>query len=83
MTSLSLRTTHDDLANAMARVAEEGERIVLECDGKPVAALVSVEDVQLLEDLEHRTDLEEAREALAEPGDNSLWETVKAKAGLE
>jgi len=57
------------------------ERIVLERRGKDVAALVSLEDLELLEELENRMDLEAARAALKEPG-TIPWETVKKRLGL-
>jgi hypothetical protein len=40
-----------------------------------------VEDLELLEALENRTDLAAARKALKEPGRRS-WEKVKAEIGL-
>jgi phage shock protein A len=46
-------------------------------------ALVSVEDLELLERIEDKIDLREARKRLADRDDNSIpWEEVKAKLGL-
>jgi prevent-host-death family protein len=56
-----------DLSTALNRVAFGGERLVLQRRGKDVAAVVSVEDLALLEDLEDRRDVEAARKALADP----------------
>jgi antitoxin Phd len=55
-------------------VAYGKEWIVLERRGKPMAAMIPMEDLRLLERLieeeEDRIDLEEVRKALAEPGPN-------------
>jgi hypothetical protein len=49
-----------------------------------VAAVVPIEDVKLLEELEDRIDLEEARAALAETKSKGTipWEKIKADLGL-
>ncbi len=49
--------------------------------GKELAAVVPIEDVKLLEELEDRLDFETAREALKEEG-TIPWEKVKAELGL-
>ena len=64
-----------------------GERIVLRRGSKPVAALVSIADLRLLErleDEEDRLDVEAAREALEEIKVSGTvpWEKVKADLGL-
>ena len=69
MTQRALKSTHDDLADAIEHV-EDGEPILLEHDGKPLAAIISITDLKLLEayieELEDRTDREEAAKTLAE-----------------
>ena len=74
-----LRITISDLLN---RVVHHGERIAVERYGKPVAALVSPEDLKLLEAIENRMDLDAAREALLEPGRRS-WDEVRAELALQ
>jgi antitoxin Phd len=59
------------------KLACEGERVVLHRREKDVAAIVSMEDLAVLEALEDRMDLEAVREALKEPG-SIPWEQVKA-----
>ena len=44
----------------------QGERIILERRGKEVAAIVSMDDLALLQMLEDRDDVRAARKALAE-----------------
>ena len=50
--------------------------------GKPVAALVSPEDLELLEAIEDRIDIEAARKALREPG-RRRWDEVRAELALQ
>lgn len=79
-----------DLSQARARFTESvnrvnyrGERIVIQKHGRPVAALVPVEDLDLIRALEDRIDLEDARKALAEAKGKFIpWETVKRELGL-
>ena len=70
----------------MNRVAYGRERIVLHRRGKDLAALVPVEDLVLLEQLEDRLDLEEAEKILAKSkarGEKPIpWEKAKKKLGL-
>lgn len=71
----------NNLADALNRVAYAGERIVLERRGKGVAALVSMEDLALLERIEDEQDIKAARKALKEKGGITLDE-YKKKHGL-
>ena len=71
----------NNLADAINRVAYAGERIILERRGKSVAALVSVEDLALLERLEDEADIKAARKAMKEKGRISL-EDYKKKHGI-
>ena len=82
MRKMTVTKAEGTLVRTVERVAEEGERVALTRNGKPVAAIVTAEDLAFLEDLEERIDLEEARKALAEPGDSIPWEKVRAELGL-
>ena len=81
MTKLAATTLRSAFADTINRVAYQGERFALERHGKTVAALVSADDLELLEALENRMDLTAARKALKEPG-RRRWEKVKADLGL-
>ena len=74
------------LADSVNRVAYQGERIVLERRGKGVAALVSMEDLALLEKLEDEADAKAARKAIAQMKRRKQkpipWEQVKAELRL-
>jgi prevent-host-death family protein len=75
------RGEFSDLVN---RAAYKHERVLLTRHGKPVAAIISTDDLELLEALEDRDDLEAARAALADPDNQKQipWEQVKAELGL-
>ena len=64
-------------AEIVNKVAFGGERIRLHRHGKDVAAIVPVEDLQLIEDLEDRMDLETARAALKEKAPRVEWQRLK------
>ena len=81
--ALDLTRARARLTESVNRVSYRGERIVIQRHGRPVAALVSVEDLALIRDLEDRIDLEDARKALAEANGKLIpWETVKRELGL-
>ena len=67
-----------DFANVLRKV-KQGKRFLLERHDKGVAAIVSVEDLALLEAIENRHDLEAARRALAEVAEHGAipWEQAK------
>jgi antitoxin (DNA-binding transcriptional repressor) of toxin-antitoxin stability system len=63
------------------KLARKGERVVLHRREKDVAAIVSMEDLALLEALEDWMDLEAVRAARQEPR-TIPWDQVKAELGL-
>ncbi len=85
MTTLSASRTRIP-PDAFNRVAYKGERIRVERRGGPSVVIICEEDAALLEALEDRLDLEEAREALAKmkaKGQKPVaWEKAKAALGL-
>jgi PHD/YefM family antitoxin component YafN of YafNO toxin-antitoxin module len=82
MTRLTASELREDLSTAINKVAFGGERIILQRNKKDVAALVSIEDLVLLRQLEDRADLAEIRKAMAEPGPDISWEDAKKELGL-
>ena len=85
MAHLPSSKAREGFADTINRVAFGKERVVLRRRGKEVAAVVSMEDLRLLEDLEDRIDLVDARAALAETkkkGAKSLDAIIK-ELGLE
>ncbi len=81
MTILPMSEVREKLSDVVNRVAYAAERIIIDRRGKHVAALVSVEDVELLQALEECLDIDDAKRAMKEPGGISLKE-AKAKLGL-
>jgi PHD/YefM family antitoxin component YafN of YafNO toxin-antitoxin module len=86
MTRDPVTRLRDNMAEALNRVAYAGERVVLERRGKGVAAMVSMDDLALLEALENRADVKAARRALAEmkrTGQKPIpWGKVQQELGL-
>ena len=86
MVKFSTAEAGKKLSLIIRKAAVDKERIVLTRGGKELAALVPMEDMRFLEELEDRLDLEEARAALAEAKTNPErpipWEKLKAKLGL-
>lgn len=66
------------------KAARDGERVVLERHGKRYAAVVSIEDLELLEHFENLMDARAARRALRDVEKNGAvsWDDVKAEFGL-
>ncbi len=65
---MKISEARDDFSETVNRVAYKGERVPLTRRGKTLAAIVSAEDLELLEKLEDEYDVRKAKEALADPG---------------
>ena len=77
MTRIAASEAREKFATILNEVAFAGERILLHRHGKDVAAVVPIADVELLEALEDKMDLETARKALTEKGKRVNWEQLK------
>ena len=66
MGHLPASKAREGFSDTINRVAFGKERVVLRRRGKEVAAVVPIDDLRLLEELEERIDLADARAALAE-----------------
>jgi prevent-host-death family protein len=82
MTNLTASQLRADLASTLNKVAFGGERIILQRSNKDVAAIISMEDLALLRELEDRLDLAEMKKAMEEPGGNIPWEAAKKELGI-
>ena len=80
MTTVPITEAREHLADLGNRVSLRGERVVVERRGKNLFALVPVEDVELLERLEDKLDLDAIRAAKDEP--SKPWAEVKKALGL-
>ncbi|MFN2384321.1 MAG: type II toxin-antitoxin system Phd/YefM family antitoxin [Gemmatimonadota bacterium] len=84
MSKISTVQARDQLSTVVNRAAFAKERVVLTRRGRELAAIVPLEDLALLEQLEERMDLEAARAALGDvkrQGSVS-WKRLKADLGL-
>jgi len=77
LTASAARQNFSDIVN---RAAYGGERIIVHRRKKPVAAVVPLEDLEFLEQLEDRIDIEQARKRLNEP--TIPWSKLKKDLGL-
>ena len=75
MTSTTVSEARNNLPELLNRVGEGQERILIERHGKPIAALVSLEDLRRLEALEDAIDSAELRSAVKE---NSGFVTLES-----
>lgn len=84
MNERRISEARESFSTTVNRVTFGGERVVLTKHGKRVAAVVPIEDLELLESLEDARDLDEVRAALAEPGNRECigWDELKAQLGL-
>ncbi len=83
MADFTISRAREQLADLVNRAAYAKERVGLTRHGRRVAAIVSIEDLALLERLEDRIDLDAARAALAENEDApEAWEDVRKALGL-
>ena len=86
MATVPISKAREHLSELGNRVAFGGERVVVERRGKHLFALVSMEDMQLLEELEDRHWAEEGKKAVEEferSGEKSIpLESLKRDLGL-
>jgi prevent-host-death family protein len=85
MTSVSTVEAREKLSEIVNRVAFGQERIVLTRRGKALVAVVPIEDLEWMQELEDRLDIEAAEAALEEDrqhGGRISLEQLKAELGL-
>jgi prevent-host-death family protein len=72
-----------DFAEIINQVAYGGERVVLDRHGKPIAAIIPIEDLTFLEEIEDRMDVEAANHALAQSNERVPYERTRRELGLK
>ncbi len=79
ITTADARKHFADIVNS---VAYGKEPVILTRRGQEIAALVSIEELQLLQKIEDHIDIEDAKKALDEPGENISADDFWNKLGL-
>lgn len=87
MTHVSVAEARKDFAEIINRVTYTHERAVITRHSSDVAAIISIDELRLLDALieryEDEQDIADAQEALLESReDNIPWESIKAEFGL-
>ena len=83
MTRMGVSDARDHLSEVVDRARYTQERVVLTKRGREVGAIISIDDLNLLEMLEDQLDIKEARQAIAESqGERISYEEVRKKLGL-
>lgn len=79
ITTAYARKNFADIVNT---VAYGKEPVVLTRRGQEIAALISIEELQLLQRIEEHIDIEDAKKALEEPGGNISADEFWKELGL-
>ncbi|HBL55029.1 MAG TPA: type II toxin-antitoxin system Phd/YefM family antitoxin [Deltaproteobacteria bacterium] len=80
--TISTASARKNFAEIVNQVAYGKEPVILTRRGKEVVALVSIEELELLKQIENHLDIEDAKKALAEAGENLPAEEVWKQLGL-
>jgi antitoxin Phd len=81
-TTISTADARKNFADIVNKVAYGKESIVLTRRGQKIAALVSMDELELLQHIEDYIDIEDARKALAESGENISADEVWKQLGF-
>lgn len=81
---IGVSEARESFAELVNRAAYGGERVLVSRRGRPIAAIVPIEDVEFMERIEDEFDLQAAQVALADPANAVTYplEQVKAELGL-
>src|SRR5262245_28215747 len=85
MGTMTVAEAKNRFSDVLRRAEYGGERVIVERHGKPVAAIVSTDDLRRLEAAENAADLSDAQAALTEATQEGTvpLETVLRKYGLD
>ncbi len=84
MNAIAITQVRNDLSNVVNRAFYINERTIIAKKGKNVAAVISMEDLEFLKNLEEAEDMvlaEMADEAMKEPGENISLKEMKKHFG--
>lgn len=80
---VSVSHAREAFAELVNRVAYQHDRVLIARRGRPIAAVVPIEDVEALEELEDEFDRRAVEEALTEGGEPIAWEQVEKELELK
>lgn len=87
MKRLNVVELKNSLGDVLNRAEYQGERVIVHRRGKDSAAIISIEDLRLLEQLieeaEDRVDVKAARAALAESDERITYDDFRRRQGLD
>ncbi|MBW4559808.1 MAG: type II toxin-antitoxin system Phd/YefM family antitoxin [Mojavia pulchra JT2-VF2] len=83
MTVTSASEARANFQELINRAEYRGDRIVIQRHGKPVAAIIGLEDLKLLEAIEDAIDSAELRRAVEENDGFTTLDAIIAKRGNE
>jgi prevent-host-death family protein len=81
-TTITTADARKHFAEIVNKVAYGNEPIVLTRRGQEIAALISMDELELLQQIEDHIDIEDAKKTLAERGDNISAKEVWKQLGL-
>jgi prevent-host-death family protein len=84
MTAIAITQARNDFSNIVNRAFCGNERTIIAKKGKNIAAVVGMEDLEFLKNMEEAEDMmlaEMADEAMKEPGENISLEEMKKHFG--
>lgn len=84
MNVVTATTIKSNISDTLSLAEYRKERVVITRQGKEVAAIVPMEDVRLLEELEERLDLIDALTALEEAEEKGTrpWSALRKELGF-
>ena len=82
LNKISAADARKKFANIINRVAYGKESLVLTRRGEALAAIVSMEDLKLLQEVEEQMDIDDAWKARKEQGENISWEKLREELEL-
>lgn len=83
MTRMGVSDARDHLSEVVDRARYMQERVVLTKRGREVGAIISIDDLKLLEMLEDQLDIKAARQALEESqGERISYDDIRKNLGL-
>ena len=85
MTNISVTQLRGQIADVINSVGIKGERVILRRNKKDIVAMIPISDLEILELIEDKLDVDEIIKAMKEDEGKELisWEVIKVKHGLD